>query len=48
MYSHISTARLWQERLAVIEEVDAAERRPGLVDHPGEQIEVEHPACACA
>ena len=34
---------LVQERLAVVEEVDASEARTGLVDDPGEQIEIEHP-----
>src|SRR5215208_2082273 len=37
-----------QERLAVVEEVDAAERRAGFVDHFLEQIEVEHARLARA
>ena len=31
-----------QERLAVVEEVDANERGAGFVDHAPEEIEVEH------
>ena len=34
---------LVQEGLAVVEEVDADQRRPGLVDHPLEDLEIEHP-----
>ena len=39
---------LVQERLAVIEEVDAPERRPRFVDHPREEIDVEHAGLARA
>ena len=43
--AHLDGA-LVQERLAVVEEVDPAERRAGLVDHPREQVEVEHAGLA--
>ena len=39
--AHLNGA-LVQERLAVVEEVDSAERRPGLVDRLREQVPVEH------
>ncbi len=39
--AHLDGA-LVQEGLAVVEEVDAPERGPGLVDDAREEIEVEH------
>ena len=47
VFAHLDGA-LVQERLAVIEEVDAPERRPRFVDHLREQIEVEHAGLARA
>src|SRR5438093_5308840 len=40
--AHLDGA-LVKERLAVVEEIDAHERRTRLVYDPPEQIEVEHP-----
>ena len=37
-----------EERLAVVEEIDAHERRAGLVDDAAEEIEVEHAGLAGA
>ena len=34
---------LVQEGFAIVEEVDPRERGSGFVDHPGEEIEIEHP-----
>ena len=42
MYSTHLHRALVQERFAVVEEVDASERRPDLVDHLREDAEVEH------
>ena len=39
--AHLDGA-LVEERLAVVEEVDAAERGARFVDHPLEELEVEH------
>ena len=43
--AHLDGA-LVEERLAVVEEVDAAERRPDFVDHPLEEVEVQHAGLA--
>ena len=47
VFAHLDGA-LVEERLAVVEEVDAAERRARFVDDPLEQIEVEHAGLARA
>src|SRR5207247_11482568 len=39
--AHLDGA-LVEERLAVVDEVDAHQRRAGLVDDPAEQVEIEH------
>ena len=43
--AHLDGA-LVEERLAVVEEVDPAERRPDFVDHSLEDIEVQHAGLA--